>query len=148
MVTVRQIREHELDELLRLYQMLNPDDQELKRDDELRAQWQDMLRDDNLKIVVVEHDETLVASCILSITPNLTRNARPFGLIENVVTHADYRENGFGKRCLRTATDIAEEHDCYKVMLLTGSDTEWKHEFYESCGFDKEAKTGFLLDLQ
>lgn len=148
MGTVRQIQEHELDELLRLYQILNPDDPELKRDDELRAQWQEMLRDDTLKIVVVEHDDTLVASCILSITPNLTRNARPFGLIENVVTHEDYRENGFGKRCLRAATDIAEEHDCYKVMLLTGSDTEWKHEFYESCGFDKEAKTGFLLDLQ
>jgi hypothetical protein len=33
-------------------------------------------------------------------------------------------------------------------MLLTGSDRAWKHEFYESRGFDREAKTGFTLDLR
>jgi len=148
MATARLIHEHELDELLSLYQMLNPDDPELERTEELRSQWQEMLRDEYLKLIVVEHDDRLVASCVLSITPNLTRSARPFGLIENVVTHADYRRNGFGRLCLQTATEIAEENDCYKIMLLTGSDREWKHEFYESCGFDKEAKTGFVLDLR
>ena len=148
MATARLIHEHELDELLILYQMLNPDDPELERTEELRSQWQKMLRDEHLNIVVVEYDDRLVASCVLSITPNLTRNARPFGLIENVVTHEDYRRNGFAKHCLQTATEIAEKHDCYKIMLLTGSDREWKHEFYENCAFDKEAKTGFVLDLR
>ena len=147
MVTARTISEDELDELLTLYQMLNPDDPELDRD-EIRDQWQRMLRDESLEIVVVERDEQLVSSCVLSITENLTRNARPFGLIENVITRDGHRGNGFGKRCLRKATELAEARDCYKVMLLTGSDKEWKHEFYESCGFDKEAKTGFVLDFR
>ena len=85
---------------------------------------------------------------MLSITPNLTRNARPFGLIENVVTHEAYRGNGFGKRCLKETTDIAEKRKCYKIMLLTGSDTRWKHDFYERCGFDGEEKTGFVFDAR
>ncbi|MFT4883332.1 MAG: GNAT superfamily N-acetyltransferase [Natronomonas sp.] len=148
MASARTIRPDELDELLTLYRMLNPDEPELQRDDSLHEQWQRMLRDESVHIVVVEHDNRLVASCILSITPNLTRGARPFGLVENVVTHEDYRQNGFGRRCLRKAIEIAEDRECYKIMLLTGSDKEWKHEFYESCGFDKGAKTGFTLDLR
>ncbi|WP_343161503.1 GNAT family N-acetyltransferase [Natrialba sp. INN-245] len=99
-------------------------------------------------IVVVEHDDRLVSSCVLSITPNLTRGARPFAVIENVVTHEAYRGSGFGTQCVRNATTVAERRDCYKVMLLTGSDEQWKHEFYENCGFDREAKTGFVLDLR
>lgn len=148
MATTRSVHEHELDEVLELYQMLNPGDPELERTEDLRVQWQKMVHDENLEIIVVEHDDKLVASCLLSITPNLSRNARPFGVIENVVTHEECRRNGFARRCLQTATEIAEEHDCYKIMLLTGSNSEWKHEFYESCGFDKDAKTSFVLDLR
>lgn len=148
MATARTIRADELDELLTLYRMLNPEDPPLSRIEGLHEQWRGMVRDDSLEIVVVEHDGRLVASCVLSITPNLTRNARPFGVVENVVTHEEYRRCGFGKRCLKKATDIAEGRDCYKVMLLTGSDKEWKHDFYEGCGFDKRKKTGFVFDAR
>ena len=37
---------------------------------------------------------------------------------------------GRRKRVLEYAADRARERDCYKVMLLTGSDEAWKHEFY------------------
>jgi GNAT superfamily N-acetyltransferase len=148
MAVTRTVRADELDELLSLYQLLNPDDPELERDDQLSSQWQRMRHDDSLSIVVTEHDNQLVASCVLSITPNLTRGGRPFAVLENVVTHEDYRRNGFARRCVEKSIDIAEDQDCYKVMLLTGSDTEWKHEFYESCGFEKGPKTGFTLDLR
>lgn len=144
--TARPIQADELDELLSLYQMLNPDDPPLERTEALYEQWHEILSDDSLEIVAVEDDNRLVSTCVLSITKNLTRNARPFGLIENVVTHEAYRGRGFGKRCLERAIDIAKERNCYKVMLLTGSDKEWKHDFYESCGFDKEKKTGFVFE--
>lgn len=143
MATTRPIQPDELDELLTLYRMLNPDDPKLAPAD-VREQWTEMLDDDSLEIVVVEHDDRLVSTCVLSITPNLTRGARPFAVIENVVTHEDYRGNGFGTRCVRRAIELAEERGCYKVMLLTGSDEEWKHDFYERCGFDREDKTGFV----
>ncbi len=148
MTTARLIREDELDELLTLYQMLNSDDPELERNEELYGKWLDMMDDESLKIIVLKHDEQIVSSCMMSITENLTRNARPFGLIENVITHEEYRGNGFGKFCLQKATEIAEQRNCYKLMLLTGSDKEWKHEFYESCGFEKDEKTGFIHNLQ
>jgi GNAT superfamily N-acetyltransferase len=147
MATARSVRADELDELLTLYRMLNPDDPELAPDD-VADQWQAMVDDDSLDVVVVEHDDRLVASCVLSVTKNLTRGARPFAVVENVVTHEDYRRNGFGRQCVEAAVDRAERRDCYKVMLMTGSEKEWKHDFYEGCGFDREAKTGFVFDLR
>lgn len=148
MALARPVRADELDELLELYQTLNPEDPELDRDDALREQWREMVRDDDLEIVVVEHHDRLVATCVLAITPNLTRGARPFALIENVVTHEAYRGEGFGSRCLERAIDVARERDCYKVLLSTGADAEWKLDFYEDCGFDRDEKTGFVYDLR
>jgi len=147
MATARRVRADELDELLDLYRMLNPDDPELAPDD-VATLWDEMVADDDLEVVVVEHDGRLVATCVLSVTKNLTRGARPFALVENVVTHEAYRGEGFGTQCVEAAVDRARERDCYKVMLLTGSDEPWKHEFYESCGFDGDAKTGFTLGLR
>jgi GNAT superfamily N-acetyltransferase len=142
MATVRTIREDELDDLLTLYRMLNPEDPELDTE-ALAAQWDAMLADEHLEVIVAEHDDKLVATCMLSITPNLTRGARSFALAENVVTHEDYRGNGFASRCLEKALDIAEERGCYRVSLMTGSDDEGLHDFYESNGFEKGRKTAF-----
>jgi len=148
MATARSVRENELDELLELYRMLNPDDPVLDPTDEaVRAQFERLLADDHLEIVVLEADGRLVATCVLSITPNLTRGGRPWAVIENVVTHESYRGNGFGSTVLEHACQLAADRDCYKVMLLSGTDAAWKLEFYESCGFDREDKTGFVRYL-
>jgi GNAT superfamily N-acetyltransferase len=147
MATARTVRRDELEDLLELYRMLNPDDPELDPED-VDHQWVEMVADDSLDVVVVEHDDRLVASCVLSVTPNLTRGARPFALIENVVTHEEYRGQGFGSRVLEEAIEIAEERDCYKVMLLTGTEQEWKLQFYEDCGFGRDRKTAFEMDLR
>lgn len=146
MATARTVHDDELTDLLELYRMLNPDDPHLDPA-QARATFDEMRADGDLDVVVVEHDDRLVASCVLSVTTNLTRGARPWAVLENVVTHEDYRGEGFGRRCVEAAVDRARERDCYKVMLLTGTDQEWKLAFYESCGFDRGAKTGFTMDL-
>ena len=86
----------------------------------------------------------LVSTCNLTIVPNLTRSAQPYGLIENVVTHPEYRKRGIGTQVLQYALNIAWKQGCYKVMLLTGSKRESTLRFYEQAGFVRGEKTGFV----
>jgi GNAT superfamily N-acetyltransferase len=77
--------------------------------------------------------------------PNLTRGARPYAVIENVVTHPDLRRTGLGSSVLQELLSRCWEAGCYKVMLLSAAERGAAHEFYERNGFDKHAKQGFII---
>lgn len=95
-------------------------------------------------IFVGELDGVLVASCTLVVIPNLTRGGKPYGLLENVVTHGGFRNQGFGRRMLRHAADAAWAAGCYKLMLMTGSSKPETLAFYLGAGFE-QSKTGFQM---
>ena len=94
--------------------------------------------------IVCEIDGKIVASCVCVIIPNLTRNVRPYAFVENVVTHGEYRKKGYATDCLNFAKKIAEENNCYKMMLLTGSKEESTLNFYRNAGYNSSDKTAFI----
>lgn len=142
---VREIRKEELFQLLDLYEHLHEKgDVPLARDRRLEELWEGILADPLLHIFVGELDGRIVSSCTLAIIPNLTRGAHPYGLIENVVTQAGCRKQGFASAALRHALRVAWEAGCYKVMLLTSSKQESTLRFYEKAGFRRGIKTGFI----
>ena len=93
-------------------------------------------------VLVGEIDNVIIVSRTLVIVPNLTRGGASSALIENVVTHSDYRGLGYGKLILDAASNRAWEHDCYKIILTTGSTKPSTLDFYESAGFE-QSRTGF-----
>lgn len=141
---IRQIQPHELSALLDLYRQLHATDAPLPDEETLEQLWNEISNDPKLHYFVAEVEGQLVASCTLAIIPNLTRGARPYGVIENVVTHANYRRQGIGTQLLKYALQTAWEQKCYKVMLLTGTKQEATLHFYEQAGFQRGVKTGFV----
>lgn len=138
------IRYHELEGLLDLYGQLHPDDPPVERNNGLEQAWDEIYNDENLFYLVCEENGKIVSSCTLAIIKNLTRSMRPYGVIENVITHRDYRRHGYGTKVLHKAIDMARERNCYKVMLMTGAKDEATLRFYEGTGLEKGIKTGFV----
>jgi GNAT superfamily N-acetyltransferase len=141
---LRTIHRDELPQLLDLYRHLHPSDPELSADGDIRALWERICADRNLHYFGAELDGTLVSACTLTIIPNLTRGAKPYGLVENVVTHPDYRRRGIATALMRHTLHFAWEQGCYKVMLLTGRKDPAVLRFYERAGFQGGVKTGFV----
>jgi len=113
--------------------------------------WQSLLnkfeRDENMYLLVAEENGKVVSSVQMAIIESLTHNVRPFAVIENVVTHADYRNRGFASALLEKASEIAREYNCYKVFLETGSNKESTLNFYKNNGFAIDEKHSCLKRL-
>lgn len=144
---IRTINPNELPVLLELYCYLHPDDAPVPPQPELDSLWQTILTSPWLYYFVADIEGQLVASCTMSIIPNLTRGARPYALIENMVTHPAYRRQGIGRALLRHAVQVAQDNHCYKVMLLTSSKESAVLRFYEQAGFNQHDKIGFVVKL-
>ena len=141
-IRIRPAEQPDLPLLLALYRHLSteapPEPEAVARS------WQALLANPAITTFLGQRTGEPICTCTLVITPTLTRAARPFALIETVVTHVDRRRQGHGQAVLRTALDVAWAADCCKVMLLTGPKQDSTMRFYEGAGFRLGEKTGFV----
>jgi GNAT superfamily N-acetyltransferase len=140
---IRQADEKDLDSVLLLYSHLL-DTFEKPADEVLRTTWCEIQSDPRMHFFILETDGTPVSMCVLSIIPNLTYGARPYALIENVVTRREYRNHGYGTALLVAVLNYAWQQRCYKVMLLTGRKDPAVYRLYEKAGFVRGFKEGFI----
>lgn len=140
---VREAVKEDLDELLNLYLFLHEKNIP-KNSEHLENTWKTIIEDINHHIVVKEINGKIVSSCVCVIVPNLTRNIRPYALIENVVTNEGYRGKGYATECLNYAKETAIKNNCYKMMLLTGTKSENILAFYKSAGYNSDDKIAFI----
>lgn len=143
-MNIREIRTDELQSLLSLYTHLHERDDPPPSAAVAEAVWSEALANPRISYFGGFASGSLVSSCTLTVIPNLTRACRPYGVIENVVTHAAHRGQGWGKAVLAHALAAAWRQDCYKVMLLTGRKDEATLRFYEQAGFDRHGKQAFV----
>jgi GNAT superfamily N-acetyltransferase len=141
LLTIRDAAESDLDDLLGLYVHLHPSDEPLPSRAVVEATWREVRT--RTRVFLGFINDNLVGSCTLAVIPNLTRGARPYALVENVVTHAEHRRKGIGRQMLQHAMSQAWVVGCYKVMLLTGSTRPETLRFYEGVGLRRDTKTGF-----
>jgi GNAT superfamily N-acetyltransferase len=144
-IQIRRASQDDIEHLMDLYRFhLSSDNVCTVGEDILRSHWQAILANTMLYYFVADAGGKVVSTCNLTVVPNLTHNLKPYGLIENVVTHSDYRRLGLGRQVIEVALTTAWCEDCYKVMLLSGSSRLDAHRFYESVGFHGDKKKGYV----
>ena len=121
------------------------------KEEQVIEAWKQLINEINknerLYLLVVEEDNRVVSTVQLAIIPSLTHNMRSFAVVENVVTHEDYRKKGFASMLLQEAIKIAQNKNCYKIFLETGSNRETTLNFYKENGFEMDTKHSFLKKL-
>ena len=143
-MSIRELQSQDLQPLLDLYAHLHERDEPPPSRGIAEAVWSEALANPRIRYFGGFASDSLVSSCTLTVIPNLTRACRPYGVIENVVTHVAHRGQGWGKAILLRALDEAWRQNCYKVMLLTGRKEEATLRFYEGAGFDRHGKQAFV----
>jgi GNAT superfamily N-acetyltransferase len=142
-IVIRPVTIADLPTLLALYQHLNAEDPMLDLP-LAEGRFAEIMAHPGMTIFAAFAGDEAVSSVTLVVIPNLTRGGASYALIENVVTHGDYRQRGLAGAVIRKAIEAAWEKNCYKVMLLTGSKDPATLRFYANCGFAQD-KTGFQI---
>lgn len=144
-IMTRPASEADVPALLALYAELHPDDPSPSTQAALTA-WRAIAAQAGRTILVAESGSAVVGTIDCAMLPNLTRGARPFLLVENVVVTARHRRSGVGAALLDAAIAMARQAGCYKAQLLSRASRHAAHTFYESRGF-RAAAQGYRLYL-
>ncbi len=127
----------------RLYAELQPNDPPWPSEADAAAALARVLDHPGVTVFLAEVDGVAVSTCTLIVSPNFSRGARPFAMIENVVTRRDQRQRGHGRQVVAHAIEFARALGCYRVTLMTGSKREETLRFYETTGLKRGTKTAF-----
>src|SRR5215472_7533294 len=99
MTLFREAGPGDLEDILRLYRQLQPEDPVLG-DGSDAAAFAQILGSPGLHLFVLEADGVVVATTYLNVIPNITRSASPYAVIENVVVEEAVRGSGLGKQIM------------------------------------------------
>jgi GNAT superfamily N-acetyltransferase len=142
-ITIRTATKADIPQLIELYKELITGDPPIDLDS--AAAVFEKAESCDVTYFVADVDGRIAATAYIAIIPNMTRQCSPVGFIENVVTAADYRRMGIGRKLFDAVVEYAKNRGCYKVTLSSGNARKEAHEFYESLGFDRDSKRTFEM---
>jgi glucosamine-phosphate N-acetyltransferase len=99
----------------------------------------DKIKSQDAEVYVIEKENRIVSSIHLLFEQKLHNNFKMVCHIEDVVSHPQYRKQGYASALLHFAVQRASEKNCYKVVLTTNADNV---PFYTNNGFQEK---GFEL---
>ncbi len=85
-------------------------------------------------VKVIEIDDKIVATGTLLLEPKFYHSATCAAHIEDIVVDEKYRNKGFCKKIMDELKNIAQEYNCYRIILNCRED---KIDLYSKLGFKK-----------
>ncbi|MGI5521331.1 GNAT family N-acetyltransferase [Micromonospora sp. CA-259024] len=132
------VPEDDPEQVFALLWQLAPDD---SRPDPARlaTAWRDLHAQAGRRLLLAVAGDTFVGTLDALVAPNLTRGARPYMLVENMVVAAEWRRRGVARALMAAALEEAATADCYKIQLLSNARRTDAHQFYAAVGFSQSA---------
>ncbi|MGF3024888.1 GNAT family N-acetyltransferase [Methylobacterium aquaticum] len=106
--------------------------------------WQDTLAHPGVTVFVSEASGRIAATCMLVTAPNLLREGRRHGFLENVVTHPAIRGRGHGRAVVQAALTHAWASGCHHVLMQSGRTDPKVHAFSQALGFVPGRRTAYV----
>jgi len=92
----------------------------------------DRIKLQNSYIFVIEQNGIIISSIKCLIEQKLHNNFKSVMHLEDIVTHKDYRKQGFARKLINYAIEFAGTNNCYKVILCSNPENS---NFYLNTGF-------------
>jgi len=108
--------------------------------------WRDALAQPGAYVFVSDDGDRIAATCTLITAPNLLREGRRHGFLENVVSHPELRGQGHGKAVVQAALAHAWTVDCHHVLMQSGRADPRVHKFYDALGFQPGLRTAYVAN--
>ncbi len=149
MATVRAATEEDIPRIIELYRELVITMSEAERGQapslgDYRRAFTEIGAMPGHELLVAEEQGEVVGTLVLLVVPNLSHDALPWAVMENMVVDKRYRRQGVGRLLMDYAIARAKEAGCYKIQLSSDNRREEAHRFYSSLGF-KASAHGFRL---
>jgi len=144
MAIVRPASDRDIPRILELYNELGG--QHNLSPDETRPVLAQITAMPGHELLVAEENGVVVGSMVLLVVPNLSHEALPWAIVENLVIDERYHRRGIGRLLMEEAIARARKAGCYKVQLLSNKKRRKAHHFYQGLGFEASAH-GFRLYL-
>ncbi len=143
MATARLARASDLESLLALFDVsqVSSAARPIERAESI---WRETLAHPGVFVFVADDGPRLAATCMLVTAPNLLRQGRRHGFLENVVAHPDLQGRGHGRAVVEAALAQAWAVDCHHVLMQSGRADPRVHRFYERLGFKPGLRTAYV----
>lgn len=106
--------------------------------------WDETLANERVCVFIAIVDGSVGATCMLIMAPNLLREGRSHGFLENVMTHPEHQGRGLGKAVVSAALEHAWTMNCHHVLMQSGRLDPNVHQFYERLGFRPGLRVGYV----
>lgn len=98
----------------------------------------------NTGLFVCEYRESVEGTALVSLCADVMFGFQPFAVVENIIVNEAYRGQGLGSSLLKHIEAFCLSKDCSKIMLLSSTQREDAHRFFERSGFAGSSKRGFI----
>lgn len=109
----------------------------------MRTAYAAIASDDDYVLYAARVDGAMVGGVMAIVCRKLTRDCRPFLVMENFVVAASQRRRGIGKALLERVERLAVERGCESIMFVSSARRPAAHAFYAAMGYEPEGVRGF-----